>query len=353
MPLYEVTSDHFKKFEETSFGAASIRERTDLQRLLRNQIEVITPEVMVIAEEFGEWEDSRRRIDLLAVDKNANLVVIELKRTEDGGHMELQALRYAAMVSTMTFDEAVAAYGSYPERLDREADPQQELLDFLGWDEPDENHFAEDVRIVLVSAEFSKELTTTVLWLNDQGLDLRCVRMKPYNDNGRTLVDVQQVIPLPETSDYQIKVSVKTRKERIARTSTRDLTKYDMVLYGVHEMNLAKRNAMFYVIKGLCDHGVNPDEISRLINWKLHLFLAFDGRLSSEEFIQAGAAQYELENRLFAERRWFCATEELIYSNNKTYALTKQWGKKWKLAVDILKENFLEAKISYQVNDSV
>jgi len=31
-------------------------------------------------------------------------VAIELKRTEDGGHMELQSTRYAAMVSTMTFD---------------------------------------------------------------------------------------------------------------------------------------------------------------------------------------------------------------------------------------------------------
>ena len=46
----------------------------------------IAPETLVISEEFGEWEDSRRRIDLLGLDKDARLVVIELKRTEDGGH---------------------------------------------------------------------------------------------------------------------------------------------------------------------------------------------------------------------------------------------------------------------------
>jgi hypothetical protein len=34
----------------------------------------------------------------------------ELKRTEDGGHMELQALRYAAMVSTMTATHLVSTY---------------------------------------------------------------------------------------------------------------------------------------------------------------------------------------------------------------------------------------------------
>lgn len=46
----------------------------------------------------------RRRIDLLCLDKNANWVVVELKRTEDGGAMEQQAIRCAAMVSTSTLD---------------------------------------------------------------------------------------------------------------------------------------------------------------------------------------------------------------------------------------------------------
>jgi RecB family endonuclease NucS len=44
----------------------------------------------VIAEEYGLSEDSRRRIDLLALDRSGTLVVIELKRTDDGGDMELR-----------------------------------------------------------------------------------------------------------------------------------------------------------------------------------------------------------------------------------------------------------------------
>jgi RecB family endonuclease NucS len=55
--------------------------------IFREQVEIVAPDTLVVAEEFGEWEDSRRRIDLLGLDKDANLVVIELKRTEDGGHM--------------------------------------------------------------------------------------------------------------------------------------------------------------------------------------------------------------------------------------------------------------------------
>src|ERR1044072_3212501 len=113
MALYEITSDNLHRLDETSFDLAGGRERYDLQRLLRSQIEVIAPETLVIAEEFGDWDDSKRRIDLLALDKDANIVVVELKRTDDGGHMELQAVRYAAMVPTMSFDNAVEIYGRY------------------------------------------------------------------------------------------------------------------------------------------------------------------------------------------------------------------------------------------------
>src|SRR5690242_1636516 len=116
MAIYELSKDGLHGTDETSFSAAKLQERAYLQRVLRSQNDVIAPDVLLIAEEFGEWEDSKRRIDLLGLDKDAKLVVIELKRTEDGGHMELQAIRYAAMVSAMTFDKAVELYAAHLRR---------------------------------------------------------------------------------------------------------------------------------------------------------------------------------------------------------------------------------------------
>ncbi len=224
MPIFEITPSAFRKLNATTFSAVGVKERADLQRLLRTNIKVIAPDTLVIAEEFGEWEDSRRRIDLLGLDRDANLVVIELKQTEDGGHMELQAIRYAAMVSTLTFDKVVEVFTAYLRRTGQEGDARATILEFLGWDGPAEDAFAPDVRIVLASAEFSKELTRAVMWLNDRGLDLRCVRMRPYDDGGRLLIDVQQVIPLPEAADYQVQVrekELRVRQDRAERHGIR------------------------------------------------------------------------------------------------------------------------------------
>src|SRR5439155_24310739 len=107
-------------------------ERTDIQRLLRDDIAVLGEDLLVVSEEFREWEDARRRIDLLALDKAGRLVVIEIKRTEDGGHMDLQAIRYAAMVSSMTFSELATAYAAHCSRhRASDLDPRAELEAFL------------------------------------------------------------------------------------------------------------------------------------------------------------------------------------------------------------------------------
>ncbi|MGZ9103106.1 MAG: hypothetical protein ACXW3Y_09460 [Rhodoplanes sp.] len=217
MPIFEITQDRLIPLQPTGFSTHGLRERADLQRLLRDQVEVIAPDVLVVSEEFGGWEDSRRRIDLLGLDREANLVVIELKRTEDGGHMELQAIRYAAMVSKMTFDKVADVLAAHLAAQERQENARELLLDFLGWDTPDEERFAQDVRIVLASVEFSRELTSAVLWLNEHGLDIRCVRLRPHTDGTRIFMDVQQILPLPEASEYFVNLREKKAEERQAR----------------------------------------------------------------------------------------------------------------------------------------
>ncbi len=222
MAIYRIEQNQLVEVPVTNFASQDIRERQDLQRLLKAQIEVLDSNLLVLAEEFGDWEDSSRRIDLLCLDRDANLVVVELKRTQDGGHMELQALRYAAMVSTMTFAKAVEVAGR---THGWDADTaKQAVLAFLRWDEVNESRFAQDVRIILAAANFGKELTTAVLWLNQRNLDIRCMRLKPYRmEDGALLLDVQQLIPLPEAAQFQTCIQAKEQEGRVQRAERYDI----------------------------------------------------------------------------------------------------------------------------------
>jgi len=350
MAIYQLDGDELAPLELTTFAREGILERSRLQRILRGHVDVISPGTLVIGEEFGEWEGSRRRIDLLGVDKEANLIVIELKRSEDGEHMELQALRYAAMVSTLTFDRAVEIYGGYLQSIGKDEEPQELLLEFLGWDEPDEDAFAQDVRIVLASADFSREVTTSVLWLNEHGLDIRCVRLRPYQDRARVLIDVQQVIPLPEAEEYQVRIRAKVRAERAARSQSRDFTKYDITLGDITLERLPKRRAIFHVIKYLCGAGVNPEAIRALIPWRLNAMRCVDGTLNSQEFENALAAQLVADGRKPQTKRFFIDDDELIHANSRTYAVTKMWGVRTGEALEAIDQAYSNRGVSISIN---
>lgn len=217
-----MTDRELNAVSRTTFAAEGVKERDGLQRLLRENLDVLGQDLLLISEEFQGREGSQRRIDLLAIDREANLVVIELKRGETGAHMELQALRYAALAAPMVFEDVVAELAVTEQISQDEA--EERLLDFLDSEPSEGGEFNAEVRIILVSADFSKELVATVLWLNDHGLDIRCVRLRPHRVADRLVLNIDPMIPLPEAGDYVFKQRAKTEARRVARASAQGWT---------------------------------------------------------------------------------------------------------------------------------
>lgn len=237
MALYNISNKTLTRLDRTTFTIEGLQERYDLQEAIKNNIAILAPDCLVIAEEFSDWEVSRRRIDILAIDKQANLVVIELKRDEFGAHMELQALRYAAMISTMSFSKACEYYQGYLSKNGFEIDAREAILDFVELQDTELVEFGKDVRIILASAGFSKELTTTAIWLRDKGVDISCVKITPYNFKGEVLINSEQIIPVPELNEYQVRFREK-RTEQIASLSK---TEKDYSSYKYKGLVLNKR----------------------------------------------------------------------------------------------------------------
>ena len=231
MAIYKMARDkkEFVEVEPTSFGNEGVLERADLQRILRDQPEVLEKGLLIISEEFGNWEDSNRRIDLLGLDAGGRLVVVELKRGETGQHMDLQAIRYAAMVANMTLQQAVYTFQDYLEERAKEpgeepveeGEAESRIREHLGIAELDNRAIQTEMpRIILASENFSKELTTCVMWLNDSwlrdtGHEIKCIRLQPHRNGDEVLVESSVVVPLPEASDYQIRVGQREREKRL------------------------------------------------------------------------------------------------------------------------------------------
>lgn len=342
MALFEISNDKISKVDLTTFEKEGILERRDLQNMLKNNIGVVAPDTMVLAEEFGNWEASKKRLDLLCLDRSGCLVVVELKRDEDGGHMDLQAIRYAAMISKMTFAEAVDAYLNFSKTS--QADAERAILNFLGWETPNEDNFAGDVRIILVSSNFSKEVTTTAMWLSEFDVDIACVRISPYRHEGKVLVDVQTIFPLPEAEDYQVKIRRKEQEERKIRIQNRDLTRFELTIGDKVVTNLPKRRVVYLVTAEAIRRGAKPlDVLDDTRNW---LFLK--GKFDSESFVRESEKERPKESSVQEAGRFYTSDEDLFYSEGQTFALTKMWGHTTLKTVDKVIAQFGLVDVQYR-----
>lgn len=359
MTLYEVDGGNLVRRPPARFADLGMRERDHLQALLRDTPDALGEELLVIGEEYGQWEDARRRIDLLAIDRAGRLVVIELKRTDDGGHMELQALRYAAMVASMGFEEVLAALVDHRAKNPRPdgPDPRSELVEFLltdGGEVGDDGEVVEptissDVRIVLVSADFGREITTAVLWLNGfEGMDIRCIRLMPYEVDAKVLIDVQQVIPLPEAASYQVRLRRKeAARERATRADGRDFTRFHVIVDGVEQPHENKRNTMRVFITSLVARGVAPSRVREALTTRS--MRVFDGHLQDRASVEAAlvAAEPAIETG-----RWFVDHSLFDAGTDKTYVLIKMWGIHTEPTLHALAETFSEAGVTFRTADS-
>lgn len=175
------------------------------------------------------------------------------------------------------------------------------------------------MRIVLVSADFGREITTAVLWLNGfEGMDIRCVRLVPYELDSQVYVDIQQVIPLPEAADYQVKVRRKEAERERAQTSGRDFTRYQIVVEGQPLADQNKRNAIRVMIQQLVERGVSLEAIQNTMPASKMRVLegTFAGGDSVSSALKSAYPGIDLP-------RWFVDDPFVDASNNRTYVLRR------------------------------
>lgn len=181
----------FLSLENLTLTAASITERGDLQEYIWHSPEPffreLSEDLFLIGKEVMPSSDVQDRIDLLALDREGNAVVVELKR---GNHklQLLQAISYAAMISKWTAEE-------FSQLID--TDRQEELANYLEVDADDINR---GQRIILVAEAFDFSVLASAEWLNEHfSVDIQCCRITLARDpGGAEYLACSIVYPAPE-----------------------------------------------------------------------------------------------------------------------------------------------------------
>lgn len=216
-----------------TFSELGFTERKHLQEWLAHQPDALGEELLIIQKEFDGFDDTRERLDLLALDKDGNLVIIENKLDDSGRDVVWQALKYASYCASLTKGQVVEIYQQYLNRFFSHASPTMEasespaqagqpadaaarICEFLDAPDLDEVklNLGNSQRIMLVAANFRKEVTSTALWLLGQGISIQCFKVTPYALGEQLLINIDQIIPTPEAKELMIGINAKEAEEK-------------------------------------------------------------------------------------------------------------------------------------------
>jgi hypothetical protein len=182
----------FSLLDTPTMAELSIMERSDLQEYISHSpaafFKEIGQDLFLLGKEVEPSKNVQDRIDLLAVDKEGNCVIVELKRGTHKLHM-LQAISYAGMISPWEPDHLMRLLSK---------DQRDALEDFLEVEPEDINH---QQRIILIAEAYDYALLIGAEWLSEQyGVDIICCRIAVAKDtasNAEYLV-CSNVYPAPE-----------------------------------------------------------------------------------------------------------------------------------------------------------
>ena len=193
------------------------REREHLQEWLENSPTAFgdDDELLFIQKEFDGFDDTRERLDLLAIDKQGDLVIIENKLDDSGRDVTWQVLKYASYCSNLSKQQIKDIYQSYLDKKGVSENAESNISDFLDAEDFKEIQLNKTQRIILVSGNYRKEVTSTVLWLLQKyNLKIQCFKATPYSFGEQIFLNIEQIIPVHEVEEYTIRMAEKAQEEQ-------------------------------------------------------------------------------------------------------------------------------------------
>ena len=212
----DLSQNRLSRLSQKRFADLNLRERDHLQEWVANQPDALGEELLIIQKEFDGFDETRERLDLLALDKDGSLVVIENKLDDSGRDVTWQALKYTAYVSGLTKMQIVDIYQLYLDRYCGGGNAAVMICEFMEVEELEEIVLnpGNDQRMIFIAANFRREVTATVLWLLSRGIRAQCFKVTPFTFGEELMIDIQQIIPTPEAADFMIGMSSKENEEK-------------------------------------------------------------------------------------------------------------------------------------------
>lgn len=224
MFLIDKDNNKLTQIVKTTFHELGFKEREHLQEWIAKTPSCLDEELLIIQKEFNGFDGTNERLDLLALDSSGALVIIENKLDDTGKDVTWQALKYVSYCSTLSKTQIISIYQDFLDKQGKGEKAEDKLVEFFEGKSIDEIELNEqDQRMILVAGNFRKEVTSTVMWMINHNISVKCFKATPYQHGKELLLDIEQIIPVKEATDYYIKMADKAKESQSVKESQKGI----------------------------------------------------------------------------------------------------------------------------------
>lgn len=191
-------SEQFKGVGNKRFR--SEKEIENIIMKIKNIKDILKEELMIIGHQVS-FEQLEDKLDYIALDKNGNLVVLELKKSfYSATRSDFQTTKYAGYISTWSLaDIKEQAEGYIYSKENRRINFEIEARKFL---DVDLSYINQDQRIILIGAHENQKLNAACNWLYEQGVNIVLYQLERYIEGSKEFIVSNKLIPGKRVKKY-------------------------------------------------------------------------------------------------------------------------------------------------------
>lgn len=189
----------------TRFSDQDLQEDDLREWIIDNPAEILDEDLLIIGREVSV-ADLNDGIDILALDRSGNTVVVELKRGALRGGIDFQALKYVSYVSRWSYDDIKQQFEKFlqsqwgADLYGDEATFQETLQEFC----TDDYEVNAEQRVILAGDTVRERIGSVVLWLREQDIDARIVEFSLFHDEtGELYLDSKTLVPTSDLEKFE------------------------------------------------------------------------------------------------------------------------------------------------------
>ena len=148
-------------------------------------------------------------------------------------------------------------------------------------------------------------------------------------------------MPLPEASDYQVRVRRKEQQRERVQRDGRDFTRYHVIIDGEERPPANKRTAMRLFVTSLVERGVSLEAIRQQLHPRC--LRSVEGRYHDADAVKA--AFLEADPKMDIPRWWY---EHPFVEGDRTWILTRMWGTDTEPSLAALPNAFPQTRVTYR-----